>query len=82
MPLLEVRVHLQCDDCGCPFTVTIDPARVVPAGGTAHDLACDAVRGGLVYQGPGVSGSTPSVGEDATVYCGPCTVLRDQLSSV
>lgn len=78
MSLKFIRAGFSCDKCGSPFSVSIDPAYPAPEGWSAFDIAEDAARGSVGYQGKLVDGflgaSSVSDGEH---LCGACTKTED-----
>lgn len=55
--LREIRATWQCEGCGKDFSVSIEPARTTcPEVPSMWDMALDAVRGGIGYQGPNPGG--------------------------
>lgn len=68
MPLLNVRAAIECDGCGSPFRVEIDPAATGLPEWSIADFAEDAVRGGEVVPEP-----------KRRVDLGSCSVQADKL---
>lgn len=70
----SIRATFQCDSCGREFSVAIDPAYLPPATWTLMDIAVDAVRQGVRYEGPvdiGMGWST--VTPDGDHLCDVCS---------
>lgn len=72
--LKEIQASFECDECGKPFSVEMDPARKVPPEWSLFDEAVDAVRGSVGYRGPttrdGLGGCSAVV--DGRHLCGEC----------
>lgn len=49
MAVSIILATIECDGCGHPFRVEIDPARSPPAGWSVFDVIEDTVRGGNVH---------------------------------
>jgi transcription elongation factor Elf1 len=52
MSLVNIRATFDCDICGKRFSVELDPATSTTEMPTVFDLAVDACRGSVGYQGP------------------------------
>lgn len=80
MSLIEVRAEFLCDGCGRPFSVHVDAPYVPPAGWSVFEIAEDAARGSIDYQGPnnpdGTLGASSVQGERH--LCGLCTSAADE----
>lgn len=82
--LIEIRCEFECDKCGKPFSVRLDADReLCPEVPTLYDLAVDAVRGSIDYEGPndldGMKGLSAVVGKNEDqCLCGRCRQIRDQ----
>ena len=70
MSIASIKAEIQCDGCGCYFSVALDPARKLPEGWSLFDEAVDTVRGGCLAH---------SVEADL-MLCSDCTkaVARDE----
>lgn len=72
----SIRATFQCDSCGRDFSVAIDPAYLPPATWTVFEIAVDAVRQGLRYEGPRTQPfhfPQPSVTHDWCQLCDVCS---------
>lgn len=73
-----IRAQIECDGCGSRFLVELDPAYTPPAGWSPHDVAEDAVRGGMRVPQKGeipITGDT-SV-QEGRMLCPACTRKAD-----
>lgn len=71
--LIEIQAKFSCDDCGTEFSVTVDPALVMPTGWSVFDVAEDAVRGGFGYEDAHEPRSSyVGMVEDDRHLCGRC----------
>ena len=68
--LKSITAELECDECGKPFSIDIDPASNVPDGWTPFEVVEDAVLGG------GLACPSTSI-QDGKHLCGICTQKRD-----
>lgn len=74
MSISVIRATFECDGCGKPFRVDVDPAvRAWIRRQDVFSIAVDAVRGGTT-----VEGGFCSVQHDMHL-CGPCTAVTDNI---
>ena len=75
----SIRATFQCDSCGREFSVAIDPAYLPPATWTLMEIAVDAVRQGVRYEGPPDNDGfgAPTVTPDGDQLCDVCSSKGD-----
>ncbi len=78
MTITSIKAHIECDECGKPFSVEIELADTVPEGWSMFEVGEDAVRGSLAYKDGAHDGSIFSSSVQGGKHlCRDCTTATD-----